>query len=83
MTSSKTKLSGQSTAGPSLLEKMWEELDSIVDRLMEGAEAADGRDPGRAEGVAYCIAIVQMPYAPDMMAIRAQAMDRRAERVAG
>lgn len=84
MSSVKPKLSGASgNAGPSLLEQMWAELDSIVDRLVEpGAVAEDGRDPGRAEGVAWCIALVQTPYAPDMEAIRVQAMERRAKREA-
>lgn len=62
----------------SLLERMWEELDAIVERLTAGAESEDGRDPGRAEGVAYCIALITMPYAPDLDAIRALAMERQA-----
>lgn len=60
----------------SLLERMWEELDSIVERLMSGAEADDGRDPGRAEGVAFCIALITQPYAPDVDKIRQLAMER-------
>jgi len=70
-----------STRGKSLLAMMWEELDSIMDRLMHpGSEAEDGRDPGRAEGVAYCIAVVQSPYAPNINDIRAQAVERWEER---
>lgn len=39
------------------LDRMWAELDTIMERLMTpGAEADDGRDPGRAEGVAFCLA---------------------------
>lgn len=84
MSSAKTKLSGGDFAGPSLLEMMWEVLDSIVDRLSEeGAAAEDGQDVGRAQGVANCIAIVQQPYSPDIMAVRAQAAERRAEREEG
>jgi hypothetical protein len=64
-------------AGPTILEMMWQELDSVVDRLMEdGAQAEDGRDPGRAEGVAYCIAIITNPYEVNIEAIREEAMVR-------
>jgi hypothetical protein len=65
------------TSGKSLLELMWEELDAIVDRLLAEAEAEDGRDPGRAEGVAFCIALVTSPYAPNVDAVRRLAMERR------
>lgn len=80
MSNARANTGDGSAAGRSLLEMMWQELDTIVDRLMGRAEAADGRDPGRAEGVAYCIALVQSPYAPSIEDVRAQAMDRRADR---
>lgn len=67
-------------AGPSLLEKMWEELDSIVDRLKTRQEAEDGRDPGRAEMAAYFIAMFINPYSPDMQAVRKESMRRWKER---
>lgn len=63
-------------AGKSLHEILWDELMTIMDRLMTGCEAEDGRDPGRAEGVAYCIAIFQNPYAPNIEGVRAEAMER-------
>lgn len=63
-------------AGKSLHEILWDELMTIMDRLMTGCEAEDGRDPGRAEGVAYCIAIFQNPYAPNIDSVRAEAMER-------
>jgi hypothetical protein len=63
---------------------MWEELDAIVDRLVEeGAEADDGQDKGRAQGVAYCIALVETPYQPDIMRVRRIASERRREREQG
>lgn len=72
-----------STAGPSILEMMWEELDSIVDRLCEeGAAAEDGLDSGRAQGMAHAIAIVEQPYQPNIEDVRARAMERRAAREA-
>lgn len=63
-------------AGRSLVEMMEDELDSIVERLMNGGAAADGRDPGRAEGVAMCIAIIRQPYNPNIEAVREAAMER-------
>lgn len=62
--------------GKSLHEMLWDELMTIVERLMTGQESEDGRDPGRAEGVAYAIAVFTNPYAPNLEAIREQAMDR-------
>jgi len=64
-------------SGKSILEMYWDELDTIMDRLMtNGAEAADGRDPGRAEGVAYCIAVMKNPYAPNIDSVRIEAVER-------
>jgi hypothetical protein len=68
------KADKQECAGRSLLEIMWEELNAIMERLMSGNAADDGRDPGRAEGVAYCIAVVQQPYNPSIDSVRQQAM---------
>jgi hypothetical protein len=66
-------------SGRSLVEMMEDELDSIVDRLMSGGAAEDGRDPGRAEGVAFCIALVRQPYNPDIDKVREAAMLRYEE----
>lgn len=60
--------------GKSILEMLWEELDSIVERLMGGGEAEG--DVGRAQGVAYAIAVIENPYHVDMERIRAEAMQR-------
>lgn len=62
--------------GKSILEMLWEELDGIVERLMADGEAADGQDVGRAQGVAYAIAVIENPYHVDIERVRAEAMDR-------
>lgn len=63
--------------GKSLMEHMWDELDAIVARLMSGDGAAeDSKDPGRAEGVAWCISLFSQPYYPDLDSVRAEAMRR-------
>lgn len=69
-------VSREDCKGKSLVEIMEGELDAIIDRLMTGQEADDGRDPGRAEGVAYCIAVIRMPYNPSIPIIKEQAMER-------
>jgi len=68
--------SAGSCAGKSIVEIMWEELDTIVERIMTGEEAEDGRDPGRAEGVAMCISIISNPYLPNLPAVREEAIRR-------
>lgn len=67
-----------SCAGKSLLEIMWEELDTIVERMMAGAGAED--DKGMALGVAYCIAVVTNPYYVNVEAVREEAMERWEEK---
>lgn len=69
--------------GPSILDKYWEELMSISERLYTGAEAEDGRDPGRAEGVAFCIALITNPYQPNIEAVRAEVARRWKEEQGG
>jgi hypothetical protein len=85
-------------AGRSILEILWEELDSIMDRLMGegkpgtsegefGCELGDpeqwqkyGEERGQGQGVAYCIAVMENPYAPDVPGIKVRAMNRWNER---
>lgn len=93
---------GHSAAGPSLLERLWEELDAIMGRLMADgppepkpeaiinhgldrpdplAEWADtyrawGEERGQAQGVAFAIALITNPYAPDLPAVKAEAVER-------
>lgn len=67
---------GQDCAGKSILELLWDELDSIMERLMTRTGADDLRDPGRAEGIAYAIAVMQNPYRVSVDNVRDQAMAR-------
>lgn len=67
---------GSTCGGKTILELLWGELDAVMDRLMTGGAAEDGRDPGRAEGVAFAIAVMQNPYLPNIDAVREQAMER-------
>lgn len=65
-----------SCAGRSIREIVWEELDVVMERLMSGNQAEDGRDAGRAEGLAFALAIFQNPYLPSVDAVRAEAVER-------
>lgn len=66
---------GHACGGKTILEFMWERLMDVVERLMTGQEAEDGQDVGRAEGIAWCIAVFQNPYAPNIDGVRGQAME--------
>lgn len=70
------QLNTRSCAGKSINELMWEQLDNVVARIYDGAETADGRDPGRAEGMAMMLAILQNPYRPNLELIREKATER-------
>lgn len=64
-------------AGYSIFDRIMEELDSIIDRLMsEDGAADDGRDPGRAEAYTKCLAMIRNPYQPDYEAERDRHMER-------
>lgn len=65
---------GHTCGGQTLHELMWDELMTIMDRLMTGTESEDGGDKYRAEGVAYALAVFQNPYLPNLDDIREQAM---------
>lgn len=67
---------GKVCGGPSIQELAWDELMVVVDRILSGGAAADGRDPGRAEGMAMIIAIFQNPYLPNIEAVRKESTDR-------
>lgn len=69
-------------ADRSVKEIMEDELDTICDRLMTpGSEAADGRDPGRAESLCWAIALIENPYAPNMDAVKGKMMLRYERRL--
>lgn len=83
---------GHSAAGKSLLEKLWDELDVVMDRLMADGEPENagypyhqddledyrswGEDRGQAQGLAFAIAIIENPYHPNMPAVKARAVER-------
>lgn len=68
---------GSACGGETILELLWRELMVVIDRLMsDGQQSGDGKDPGRAEGIAYAIAIMQNPYRPSVDDVREQAMAR-------
>lgn len=78
-------------SGKSILETLWGELDSKLELLIADGEptlrerihltdleayAEWGRQQGRCEGLAYAIAVMTNPYAPDLPAIKEEAMRR-------
>lgn len=64
-------------AGYSIFEKITQELDAVIDRLMsEDGEAEDDRDPGRAEALTKCLAMIRNPYQPDYAAEKERQMER-------
>lgn len=64
-------------AGYSIFDRIMQELDAVIDRLMsEDGTAADDRDPGRAEAFCRALALIRDPYEPDYEAERDRQMDR-------
>lgn len=63
-------------AGLSLFERIMEQLDETIDRMMNGAEAEDGRDPGRAEAFCWTLAVIRNSYLPDFKQEKELAMAR-------
>lgn len=70
--------------GKSVLDLLWERLDSFVDELMapahEGGELELAERKGHAYGMAEAIALVTNPYHPDIDAVRGEAMERWGQR---
>lgn len=70
--------------GPTTLDLLWADLISTIDQLMQDDEEYDDdsgwdrtRTEGRAEGVAWSIAVMVMrPNTPDINVIKAEAMER-------
>lgn len=92
-----------SAAGPSLLETLWSELDTIVDRLKADGAPEDvpprptvqnprplaawrwawtqyGEERGRAQGLAYAIAVIEAPYDVNVPRVQKLAAKRWKER---
>lgn len=63
-----------------LLDRYWDELDTIVERIATGQEAEDGLDKGRAETAMYFIAILLAPHNPNIQRVRDEAARRFRER---
>jgi hypothetical protein len=71
-------------AGRSIIEILWEDLIACIDKLMESDDYYDDdsgwdrtRTEGRAEGVAWSLAVmIQSPRMPDINLIKAEAMER-------
>ncbi len=66
--------------GYSIFDRINQELDVILDRLMSGDPAEDGRDPGRAEAFTRCLAIIRNPYKPDYPEEKERQMERWRDR---
>lgn len=67
-------------AGYSIFEVIMLDLDAIIDRMMAGEEAEDGRDPGRGEAYTRCLATIRNPYQPDYPGEKARQMERYYDR---
>lgn len=80
-----------SNLGKSILDLLWEKLDTIVDRIMDAGEPEEDHDGlasrtvvqewaeqrGKAQGVAYAIALLSDPMQPPSVDdVRAEAMRR-------
>jgi hypothetical protein len=62
--------------GATLLEALWSEMDRLMEGLMTDQDAEDGGDRYRAAELAWVLALVSQPYAPNVDAIRTEAMRR-------
>lgn len=63
--------------GPSIFEMLWERMDSLTEKMMEG-NASDVLK-GRALELSDTLAVFTNPYDPDPKAIRAEAKRRYRE----
>lgn len=64
-------------AGGSARDRLWEDLDTLTDLLMDETDFTDGEiNRGKARGIARALAILTTPYDPDMDAITDEAMER-------
>jgi len=67
------------TSGLSIVDKLWRQLDVVIDRMMRRIDA--GKDPlkidrGRADGLTTALAMMINPYAPHEDGVKATAMER-------
>lgn len=71
--------------GPSMPGKYYHVLDGIVDQLMDDADLSDedyDHLRGKAEGIAWCIAMLQNQVEPNVDSVRRESQRRREARVA-
>lgn len=61
-------------SGGSIRDTIWQQLDEVTMRLMDGMPEPD--DKGRAQGLAMALAIFRNPYDPPLDAIRDEAVER-------
>jgi hypothetical protein len=75
----KSGMPPQSFTGPSLLEMLWERMDRITAKILEGDNS--DKTVGKAIGLSEALAIFTNPYDPKPKAIRTEAKDRYVNRV--
>lgn len=63
-------------AGYSIFDRIMQENDAVIDRLMAGESAEDGQDKGRAEALTKCLAMIRNPYEPDYPEEKRRQMER-------
>lgn len=62
--------------GQSILGMFWDELDTIMERLMAGDGAEADGDKDRAYQLAWCIAVTENPYHINVDRVRREAVAR-------
>jgi hypothetical protein len=60
-------------AGKSIIELLWEQMDTVYAELMAGAGK---KTQGKAAGLAEALALMSNPYLRDVDAVRAAAHER-------
>lgn len=59
-----------------VVETLTHDLDIIIERILTKCDAADGMDKGRAESLAYAIAVLKNPHKPDTPAVAKESVLR-------
>jgi hypothetical protein len=61
-------------AGKNVQNELWAELDAVMTLLVAGEAEPD--DKGKAQGLAFALALMTNPYAPNVDGIKALALER-------
>lgn len=69
-------------AGPTILERMRQELDRLIEAVGTNSDNEDGLDKGRIHNACYFIALMQNPYAPNINGVRDAAIKRWRDSIA-